>query len=482
MAAQDYRLPQRFIIDDDDKMLAGVARRGHSPYSGSEHRPAPARWWSALVALLTFAWVPRPSSPRQRRHLCVMLLLLCGVVGFCLVISDDSRRNLVTVDSASESLSRLWSSPDSSSSCSSSVSPDSPDSPYYAPFATAQIANTSVTTQLPHIPPKIWQIYLSWGSSAVTPGYLASWIARSPSYMYTVLDADGARDLVGRLARLAQDQTLRLPVWDLSPGKDGEIAGADSKDADSKSTDNKSTDSKSEKVEAAAASKKRSSAVDDINIDSMPVADVGRDALAMYDAMPRRVLRADFLRYLVLALEGGVYSDSDTSLVRAVKDWVPASMRNATRLIVGLEADSTPPVDGTKYEVQFCQWTLASSPHHPTMWTMVHHILEHMRINTSHFFSPTFTDDDVLAITGPAAWTEVIYAHLNRVAGDGVGKERITWKSLHGMTEPRLFGDTLVLPINGFATGVPHSKASKHTVESTLVTHQFLGKWRGNHG
>lgn len=95
------------------------------------------------------------------------------------------------------------------------------------------------------------------------------------------------------------------------------------------------------------------------------------DALSVYFAMSRRVLRADFMRYLLLALEGGVYSDMDTEPVTSVDNWVPDEYKNKTRLIVGIEADAVPPVAGTSYEVQFCQWTLAGAAGHPALWTMV---------------------------------------------------------------------------------------------------------------
>lgn len=65
-----------------------------------------------------------------------------------------------------------------------------------------------------------------------------------------------------------------------------------------------------------------------------------------------------------------------------------------------------------------------------------------------------YSNDDVLGITGPAGWTEVVYAELSKQVGS-----TITWKNLTGMKEPRLYGDILVLPINGFASNVPHSGA-----------------------
>ena len=40
---------------------------------------------------------------------------------------------------------------------------------------------------------------------------------------------------------------------------------------------------------------------------------------------------------------------------------------------------------------------------------------------------------------------------------EGTGTE-ISYLNITGMTEPRLFGDVLVLPIDGFGAGQPHSK------------------------
>jgi alpha 1,6-mannosyltransferase len=48
-----------------------------------------------------------------------------------------------------------------------------------------------------------------------------------------------------------------------------------------------------------------------------------------------------------------------------------------------------------------------------------------------------------------------------------------------GYEETRLFGDVLLLPIDGFVTGVPHSGASESKVEASLVKHQISGAWKG---
>ncbi|KAH8658187.1 hypothetical protein BX600DRAFT_439358 [Xylariales sp. PMI_506] len=276
--------------------------------------------------------------------------------------------------------------------------------------------NSAWSSHLPHIPAKVWQIYLSLDPQVensvhefvnTAKRFTMSWISLSPGYMYTVLDTTGAYAVINQLAS--------------QPGREY--------------------------------------------------------VLPLYNAINRRVMRGDFLRYLILALEGGGYGDIDTTLVQPLHEWVPEEYRNKTRLVVGIEADASPPVSGTVYEVQFCQWALAGEPGHPALWGMVDHILD--KIRKRQLANPqgdrSFTDDEVLEITGPAGWTEIVYEHISNSTG-----ESITWHNLTGMREPRLFGDTLVLPINGFATGVPHSNASRITTHDTMVRHEFHGAWRNS--
>jgi alpha 1,6-mannosyltransferase len=275
------------------------------------------------------------------------------------------------------------------------------------PTADVEILNFNATNRLPHIPPKIWQIYLSFSpdelSSYKSP--MHSWISQSPSHAYTILDGQGSLAIVSKLAK-------------------------DPKHA---------------------------------------------NMLSSFYAMSRRVLRGDFLRYLLLAIEGGVYSDIDTELLKPIHDWVPDEYKTRTRLIVGVEADESPPVSRTTYEVQFCQWTLAAASGHPALWMMIERILD--LVKERPFHDPPknidYSDDEVLDITGPAGWTETVFQYLNEVSD-----EPISWRNLTGMREPRLYGDVLILPINGFATGVPHSGASREVAKDSFVKHHFAGAWR----
>ncbi|KIH86585.1 initiation-specific alpha-mannosyltransferase [Sporothrix brasiliensis 5110] len=329
--------------------------------------------------------------------------------------------------------------------------------------------DTTTTTHLPHIPAKIWQIYLDFKPSVLSVTSLGTWLSRSPSYSYTLLDKGGALSMVRRLVTMATPKAgevlQRVPIY---PDTFRQTTGPTESVEGGSVSDSLSDTGGAARINDAAP--------------EMRTLDFARDALTQYNGMQRRVLRADFMRYLALALHGGVYSDMDTTLVQPIGDWVPGKFRAETRLIVGLESDSSPPVEDTTYEVQFCQWTLASAPNHPTLWTMLDRILAKGAKLKGGFLAGKLSDKDVLAITGPAAWTEVVYEHLNHVAGTGVGQPRITWETLHGIREPQLFGDTLVLPIDGFATGVPHSHASRSRSKQTLVEHHFQGHWRDDRG
>jgi alpha 1,6-mannosyltransferase len=197
-----------------------------------------------------------------------------------------------------------------------------------------------------------------------------------------------------------------------------------------------------------------------------------------YEALNRRVMRGDFLRYLLLALRGGVYSDMDTTLLKPIHDWVPEKYKNRTRLIVGLEGDEDPPIKGMKYPVQFCQWTIASAPDHELLWAMVDSIAAEVTKRTAALPAPAnamaFGDDDVLEITGPAAWTVQVFKALSDAEGTEIG-----WRNITGMREPRLYGDILVLPIDGFATGLKHSGSNRWGSPDALVRHWLKGSWRG---
>lgn len=194
------------------------------------------------------------------------------------------------------------------------------------------------------------------------------------------------------------------------------------------------------------------------------------------------VLRSDLLRYMILESEGGVYSDLDTTAERPVEEWIPEKFKLKAHAIVGIEYDQLDAENiwpGLSLRIQFCQWTLASSKGHPLMTRIVEKVTNSIQMlaekkNTSiSELEPT--DDEVTRTTGPVIWTTTVFEGLSAA----VGRE-VTYSDITNITEPHLFGDILVLPINGFGTGQEHSNSIRNGAEDALVRHQFRGSWKQN--
>ena len=204
------------------------------------------------------------------------------------------------------------------------------------------------------------------------------------------------------------------------------------------------------------------------------------DIIRVYEAVQIPVLAADFLRYLLLAAEGGVYSDIDTTALRPVSRWIPDKLLANTTAIVGIEYDrrnDKQRLPGFMMDVQFCQWTIAAQKQHPMLQRVVDEVARAVQGLASHHgvgieeLQPT--DQEVLSTTGPAIWSEVVYRSLSLATQTNVTATNVT-----GLKEPALFGDILVLPISGFAMGVPHSGGRSVSTKDALIKHGFKGSWR----
>ncbi|KAL8947231.1 MAG: hypothetical protein Q9222_006467 [Ikaeria aurantiellina] len=193
------------------------------------------------------------------------------------------------------------------------------------------------------------------------------------------------------------------------------------------------------------------------------------------------ILRADYLRYLVLAAEGGVYSDLDTEAIKPIQDWDSNfPNKTAVRAIIGIEYDqlkSTIIPEGLYMPIQFCQWTLAFSAHHPLMISMVKSVTRGLlQLSQSHGVPLSQLQprvEDVLFTTGPVKWTQEVFAYLSSVAG-----EEMIYQNFTGLRKPQMVGDVVVLPIRSFATGLGYAGSGFAVSDDTLLRHTFQGSWK----
>lgn len=90
----------------------------------------------------------------------------------------------------------------------------------------------------------------------------------------------------------------------------------------------------------------------------------------------------------------------------------------------------------------------------------------------------TMTQTEIMNTTATALWSEVIFQELQLIDPENLR----AISDLSGLTEPRLYGDILVLPIDGIGSGVRHSNASVDIPETAIVRHHFSGSWRHTDG
>ncbi|PHH91584.1 hypothetical protein CDD83_11120 [Cordyceps sp. RAO-2017] len=192
-------------------------------------------------------------------------------------------------------------------------------------------------------------------------------------------------------------------------------------------------------------------------------------------------MKSDLLRYLVLSIEGGVYTDIDTEALKPIDKWIPQQYRADAAIVIGVEFDRSPgePLYDFSRNISFSQWTIAAAPGHELFGFLLGKVvskIEAMAKEQNQPFSHlSIRSEDVLQTTGPKIWTNSIFEYLQRY------EPGLQDSDLSGLREPRLIGDVLIYPIDGVAMGVPHSGATNDgsIPDIALLKHKFLGSWKG---
>lgn len=197
--------------------------------------------------------------------------------------------------------------------------------------------------------------------------------------------------------------------------------------------------------------------------------------------------RSDLMRYLLMYIEGGVYSDTDVTCLKPIDTWIPLEWRDRVKAVVGIEGDSLggPVIAGMLWDVQFGQWTVAAVPRHRLFRQMIDSVIERLgdlceRKGTT-IDKLALTAIEIMNSTATALWSETIFKELQLITADSDAPLE-KFSDLSGMTEPRLYNDILVLPIDYIGSGVPHSNASPGIPNTAIVKHHFSGSWRDTDG
>ena len=190
-----------------------------------------------------------------------------------------------------------------------------------------------------------------------------------------------------------------------------------------------------------------------------------------YISLPQAVMKADYFRYIVLLVKGGIYSDIDTTCLQPIDSWIDRVTWNKTGLIIGIEADASLwdiLQEDYARQIQIVQWTIAAAPGHPILHAIVNEIA---RISPTMARKP-LTDGQILEWTGPALWTDVISNYFSV-------KYAFSMSHLKNLKEPLRVGDDIyVLPISAFSPGLKRMGSKPITDPQAKVQHFFSGSWK----
>jgi mannosyltransferase OCH1-like enzyme len=197
----------------------------------------------------------------------------------------------------------------------------------------------------------------------------------------------------------------------------------------------------------------------------------------VFSSVSDNILKADFLRYLILLREGGVWADIDVRPHQPIDKWIPEQYKDQVNLVIGIENDhhKRPIWPNLPYSVQLCQYTVLAKPNHPAIRTLVEHVRKGLEELISHKEGAPITFEDVMSTTGPFAFTQVLMDYFTEQTG-----VKHTGDELNRLPEPVLIGDVLVLPKDSFGW-LPQEHTHEEGDPSILVEHLFIGSWREGH-
>jgi len=87
------------------------------------------------------------------------------------------------------------------------------------------------------------------------------------------------------------------------------------------------------------------------------------DIVHVYRSLTARIIKADLLRYMIMYVEGGIYTDIDVEALKPATKYIPPHLQERdVDMVVGIEVDQPDfkdhPVLGQKCE-SFVQWTVS---------------------------------------------------------------------------------------------------------------------------
>lgn len=209
------------------------------------------------------------------------------------------------------------------------------------------------------------------------------------------------------------------------------------------------------------------------------------EIITIFTELKDHIIKADLLRYIIIYAEGGIYADVDVEALAPFSQYIPKQFEEAQLdLIIGIETDEPSfkdhPILGYKAQ-SFVQWVFVAKPQHPVMMDLINGIVEWLK-KQEHTQGKSLSElhfdfDDVIAGTGPSAFTTAVLRRMSVVT-----HRSIEWNEFHDLRDSKVIGGVLVLPAEAFAAGTLHSKSGTMLTDHALVRHLYgASAWTKSH-
>lgn len=215
------------------------------------------------------------------------------------------------------------------------------------------------------------------------------------------------------------------------------------------------------------------------------------DLVESFLALQIPIIKADWLRYLLLYAEGGVWSDLDVSCNSPFESWIPPQYKDNVSLVVGWEFDTAwPGVAREDVQHELATWTVLAKPGSPHLLTAVDGLLQGVQnvakengVDVAGITATPPMMGDIVTFCGPRRMTRSIFQSLQRVLGLADDEFQAVETSTHFIVEPRLVGDVLFLPGFDFSRSMNFYDDEITTrLGPPLVEHHYAGSWKNDKG
>ncbi len=204
------------------------------------------------------------------------------------------------------------------------------------------------------------------------------------------------------------------------------------------------------------------------------------DIVSIYTGLSIPIVKADLIRYMLLYIEGGIWSDLDVECLGVPMDsWVPGEFTSKAGLVVGWEFDAC---YKSEEFCQFASWTIMAKPGSRHLLHTINDIVAETKDIMAFYEVPVseITMDmilDIIKFSGPKKLTKSVYASLSKSMGS------VVKPNTQQLVRPKLVGDVLILPGQSFSAWVHrYNPEFEKVLPPKLVRHHYASSWRNDFG